>query len=53
MLACAHGFKKIQITSAVTANWPTAAESIGLVGINYQATISTTNGLQYFRLRHP
>jgi hypothetical protein len=47
------GFTLQQNSSLRTTNWTTAVESVGIVGVNYQVTISTTNGSRFFRLRHP
>lgn len=47
------GFTLQQNAALNTTNWTTATESVGVVGVNYQATVSTTNGPRYFRLRHP
>jgi hypothetical protein len=47
------GYTLQQNTSLNTANWTTAPEPVNPVGANYQATIPTTNGSRFFRLRHP
>lgn len=47
------GFTLQQIPSLNSTNWTVALEAISNSGPNYQATIITTNGPRYFRLRHP
>jgi Divergent InlB B-repeat domain len=47
------GFTLQQISNLKTNNWGTAAEPVGTVGTNHQATVLTTNGPRFFRLMHP
>lgn len=47
------GYTLQQNTNPNTANWSTAAETVTPAGTNSQAVIQTTNGLRFFRLRHP
>ncbi|MGA2555072.1 MAG: putative Ig domain-containing protein [Verrucomicrobiota bacterium] len=47
------GFTLQQNFSIGTTNWTNAAETVNVVGGNYQTTIAATNGPRFFRLRHP
>jgi hypothetical protein len=47
------GFTLQQSVTLTATNWQAALESVGIAGANYQATISTTNGLRYFQLTRP
>lgn len=47
------GFVLQQNSSPATTNWVNADVAIGIVGVNYQTSISMTNGPRFFRLKQP
>jgi len=48
-----NGYQLQQISDLRSNNWTNAIESVKLVGSNYQADITTTNGPRFFRIQHP
>lgn len=47
------GYVLQQTLDCRSNNWTAAAETVGLIGSNYQAAINLTNGPRFFRLAHP
>jgi hypothetical protein len=47
------GYELQQCTNLHVPAWGKAAELVGTVGGNYEATIGTTNGPRFFRISHP
>jgi len=47
------GYLLQENTNLTTTKWVNSAETISIVGEQYQARIQTTNGPRFFRLTHP
>jgi hypothetical protein len=47
------GYTVQQNSNLGTTNWVNATNSVSIVDTKYQATITTTNGTRFFRLKHP
>lgn len=47
------GYQLQQNSDLRSTNWMNAGDPINVVGTNYQANITTTNGPRYFRLKQP
>lgn len=48
-----QGYLLQQNTNLQTTNWTAATESVSRNGVNFQATVQTTNGPRFFRLVSP
>ena len=46
------GYSLQQNSNLLGTNWASATNAVNIVGTNYQATVPTTNGPRFFRLKH-
>ena len=48
-----NGYQLQQISNLRSSNWVNATDPVTIVGTNYQAHVTTTNGPRFFRIQHP